>query len=153
MKRNIRLERHYPFPPERVFRALSDSDAMAEWLMPNDFQPKLGHKFQFKSKPQGNWNGITDCEVIELDPPRRLAYTWSGQHKDGKGKALRHTIVRWSLFAERGGTRLVLEHDGFEGWGEVAVSFILGMGWKKMMKTRMLGIIERVPQREPELAH
>lgn len=153
MKRNIRLERHYPFPPERVFRAISDSDAMAEWLMPNDFQPKLGHKFQFKSKPQGNWNGITDCEVIELDPPRRLAYTWSGQHTDGKSNALRHTIVRWSLFAERGGTRLVLEHDGFEGWGEVAVSFILGMGWKKMMKTRIPKMIERVADGVPEPAH
>ncbi len=143
MKRNIRLERSYPFPPEQVFAAISDPVEMAQWLMPNNFQPRLGHVFQFRSKPQGNWNGITDCEVVEIDPPRRLVYTWSGQNKDGTGKALERTLVAWTLIAENGGTRLVLEHTGFDGWAEVAVSFMLGMGWKKMMRTRLPAILER----------
>jgi uncharacterized protein YndB with AHSA1/START domain len=79
--------------------------------------------------------------VTELDPPRRLAYTWSGQSKNGKGKALRHTVVTWSLTPRDGGTQLVLEHTGFEGWGEVAVSFILGMGWKKKLSGQLPGLI------------
>jgi uncharacterized protein YndB with AHSA1/START domain len=134
MKRDISLERFYPgVPPERVFRALTDPVALAEWLMPCDFQPRLGHHFQFRSKPQGSWNGITDCEVIELEPPRLLAYTWSGQHRNGVDRSVRHTVVRWRLSAEGGGTRLRLEHTGFEGWSEVAVSFLLGVGWKKKL--------------------
>lgn len=143
MKRNIRLERFYAFPPERVFRALTDPTAMADWLMKNDFQPRLGHKFQFRSKPQGNWNGITDCEVIEFEPPRRIAYTWTGQNKNG-GMALANTTVRWTLQPEKDGTRLLLEHTGFNGFGEVAVSFMLSMGWKKMLKTRLPAAIEQV---------
>jgi len=136
MKRSIHLERVYPFPPERVFRALTDPQALAEWLMPNDFQPKLGHAFQFRSRPQGNWNGVTDCEVVEFDPPRRLAYTWSGQNKDGTGRALNRTLVTWTLVAEGSGTRLILEHTGFTGFSEVATSFLLGLGWRRMLKLR-----------------
>ena len=141
MKRDIRIERFYPSPPESVFHALSDSATLAQWLMPNDFQPRLGHKFQFRSKPQGNWNGVTDCEVIACDPPRKLAYTWSGQSKDGKGKALGDTVVTWSLTPENGGTRLVLEHTGFTGWGEVALSVMMGMGWKKKLKTTIPALL------------
>jgi len=144
MKRTIRLERRYPFPPERVFRALTDPAALADWLMPNDFQPKLGHRFQFRSKPQGNWNGITDCEVTQFDPPRRLAYSWSGQSTDGKGQAVAHTVVTWTLSPEGEGTLLVLEHGEFVGFSEVAVSFILGMGWKKKLKTAVGAWAERL---------
>lgn len=137
MKRDVRIERFYPDTPEQVFAVLTDPVLLAEWLMPNDFLPKLGHRFQFRSKPQGNWNGVTDCEVIEFEPPKKLAYTWSGQSKSGQGKALNQTVVRWTLLPENGGTRLVLEHTGFEGFGEVMVSFMMGFGWKKKMSTRL----------------
>jgi uncharacterized protein YndB with AHSA1/START domain len=49
MKRNVRIERFYPFPPERVFQSLTDPALLTQWLMENDFQPRLGHKFQFRS--------------------------------------------------------------------------------------------------------
>lgn len=140
MKRAVRLERFYEATPERVFRALTDPAAMGLWLMENDFQPVLGHKFQFRSKPQGGWDGVTHCEVVELDPPRRVAYTWTGKNTDGS-PSLAHTLVRWTLSPEGAGTRLVLEHEGFEGFGEVMVSFILGSGWKKMLATRLPAVI------------
>ena len=143
MKRDIHLERFYPYPPERVFRALTDPAAMNGWLMKNDFQPKVGHTFQFRSKPQGKWNGITDCEVTELDPPRSVAYTWTGKNQDGS-TALARTVVRWTLTPESAGTRLVLDHLGFQGFGEIVVSFILGMGWKRMMKSRLAAAIAQV---------
>ncbi len=79
MIETIRIEVIYPYPPERVWRALTESAALAEWLMPNDFQPKRGHKFQFRWKPTADWRGIVDCEVIEFDEPKRLTYTWQGE--------------------------------------------------------------------------
>src|SRR5512141_1482646 len=102
MKRDLKFEITYPHPPEKVWRALTDSRAIADWLMPNDFAPRLGHKFMFTSKPQPGWDGKTYCEVIELDPPRALAYTWRGGPID--------TVVRFTLEPVAGGTRLRLDH-------------------------------------------
>lgn len=137
MKRNIRIERFYPVTPERVFHALTDRDSIAAWLMPNDFVPRVGHEFRFTSKPQGSWDGITHCRVTELEPPRRLAYTWSGQRADGTGPALARTEVTWTLVPDGNGTRLVLEHTGFEGWGEVVVSLMMQMGWWTKLRSRL----------------
>lgn len=137
MNRSIRLERVYPVGPERVFRALTDRDALSAWLMPNDFVPELGRSFTFRSKPQGSWDGVTHCTITELDPPRRLAYSWSGQRKDGTGPALARTVVTWTLVPEGSGTRLVLEHTGFEGWGEVVVSLMMQMGWWSKLRAKL----------------
>ena len=71
MKRDLRLEETYPYPPERIWRALTDSEAMADWLMPNTFEPRIGHRFQFRTKPRRD-DGIVSCSA-GLDP-RNLAY-------------------------------------------------------------------------------
>ena len=77
----VALDATYPHPPERVWRALTEPSDLAAWLMPNDFAPVVGHKFQFRAKPQLGWRGIVDCEVLEVDRPRKLAYTWQGDPK------------------------------------------------------------------------
>jgi uncharacterized protein YndB with AHSA1/START domain len=136
MKRDLKLERVYPQPPERVWRALTDRRALSQWLMETDFEPTLGHRFTFRSRPQPGWDGITYCEVIELDPPRRLAYTWRGGA--GKDRPLTlDTVVRFTLTPEGGGTRLTLEHTGFSGLKSVLVSFMMKAGWNKMLRTRL----------------
>ena len=101
MKRDLHFEEFYPYPPERVWRAITDSSAIGDWLMPNDFRPVLGHKFQFRTKPQPGWDGIVNCEVLELSPPRTLVYSWKGSALD--------TVVRYTLEAVDGGTKLRLD--------------------------------------------
>jgi uncharacterized protein YndB with AHSA1/START domain len=135
---DIVLDAFYPHPPERVWRALTDPQELAMWLMPNDFVPELGHKFQFRTKPRGTWRGIVDCELLELDPPRRISYSWLG---DPKAKATR---VTWTLTPTEGGTRLVLEHCGFRGIGGFLLRWILGAGWKKMLRTKLRDVLEGV---------
>jgi uncharacterized protein YndB with AHSA1/START domain len=128
----IRLEQRYEFAPEQVWRALTDSDALAKWLMPNDFKPVLGHRFQFRAEPMPGWRGYVECEVTELEPPRRLAYTWRGD--DDWTCA---TTVRWTLELVGGGTMLTLEHTGFEEpWGTSVVEMLSG-GWKGMLEKRL----------------
>jgi uncharacterized protein YndB with AHSA1/START domain len=78
MKRDLHFEVTYPHPPEKVWRALTDPQAIAQWLMENNFEARLGHKFQFRTKPAPGFDGVVNCEVLEMDPPRRLAYSWSG---------------------------------------------------------------------------
>src|SRR5205085_7247040 len=96
----------------------------------------LGHRFQFHTKPRPGFNGIVDCEVIELDRPRRLAYTWKGGGLD--------TVVRFTLEPVVEGTRLVLEHNGFRGARAVMVSYILGSGWgSSILPQRLRAALER----------
>lgn len=129
MNRHLHFEIVYPHPPEKVWRALTDPVAIAEWLMPNDFEPRVGHKFQFRTHAAPGFDGIIDSEVLEVDPPRRLVYTWSS------GKL--NTRVIWTLQVTPDGTRLILDHTGFEGLQGWMLSKVLGQGWrsKKLAQT------------------
>ena len=64
--RAILVERVMPYPPEKIWRALTLSPLIEEWLMKNDFQPVVGHRFNFRAAPVLGWNGVTDCEVLEI---------------------------------------------------------------------------------------
>ena len=70
-RRDIVIERDFAHPPGRIWRALTQPHLMAEWLMQTDFQPILGQTFSFRAE----WGALT-CQVTELEPERRLAYTW-----------------------------------------------------------------------------
>ena len=104
--------------------------------MESDFEPRLGHKFMFHSKPQPGWDGKSYCEVTELDPPRRLAYTWRGGPID--------TLLRITLEPVADGTRIVLEHSGFRGLKAVMVSFIMGAGWKGIVNKHIPAVLARM---------
>jgi len=137
MPGSIRIETEYPHPPERVWTALTDPRAMAEWLMPNDFQPRLGHHFQFRVANARGWSGIVDCEVTRFEPPRRLAYTWRSDKVD--------TVVEWTLQPTAAGTRLQFVHSGFKGVGQTILrKFMMGLGWSRMLEQKLPGIVERV---------
>lgn len=86
-----------------VWNALTDSDMLAKWVMENNFKPIVGHKCEFRND---QWNLIVDCEVLVVDEPNKLSYTWIGGPID--------TIVTWILKEEDGITNLHLEQTGFE---------------------------------------
>ena len=134
MKRDLRFETVYPQSPERVWRALTDPTEMAQWLMTNNFEARLGHKFQFTTKPAPGFDGIVNCEVIELDSPRRLAYRWKGGTLD--------SVVSFTLQPVSEGTRLVLEHKGFSGSGEFMLSALLEKGWHRMLEQRLPAFLQ-----------
>jgi uncharacterized protein YndB with AHSA1/START domain len=94
-----------PHPPEKIWRALSQGQLVEEWLMKNDFQPVVGHRFNFRSTPVPGWNGIIDCEVLVVDPPARLSYTWVSMGLE--------SVVAWTLTPTPAGTHVRMEHSGF----------------------------------------
>jgi uncharacterized protein YndB with AHSA1/START domain len=106
MTDSIRRELTFPQPPEEVWRALTDSDMLAEWMYPNDFEPRMGHRFTFNVPSNPNFDGIVHCEVLACDAPNELAYSWVGGGVD--------THVRYRLEADGAGTRMSFEHSGFE---------------------------------------
>jgi uncharacterized protein YndB with AHSA1/START domain len=105
MLRNLNMEVFYAYPPQRVWQVITNPQSLAAWLMENDFEPRIGHKFQFQHSTLPGIDGSIDCEVIELDEPNRLSYTWQDK--------LMHqpSIVTWTLTPVDGGTRLQLKHQ------------------------------------------
>ena len=103
-------ERVMPHPPEKIWRALTQSTLIGHWLMDNDFKPEVGHRFTLRSQPQPGWNGTMNCEVKTVEPLRRLVYTWGDGTETANGLK---TVVTWTLSAEAGGTRVRMEQSGF----------------------------------------
>lgn len=135
MKRSIRKTVTYPHPVQAVWTAISDPRAIAAWLMPNDFEATVGHRFQFRDKPQPGWDGVVNCEVLECDAPRVLRYSWVGGPLN--------TEVCWRLEADGSGTRVTFEHTGFEGLPAMMVSAMLQMGWNRMAKKLIPKLLAR----------
>jgi uncharacterized protein YndB with AHSA1/START domain len=136
MKRDLHFEMVYEQAPEQVWAALTNSDALATWLMPNNFKPQVGHRFQFRTKPAPGFDGIVHCEVLEVVPPERLVYTWVGGGVD--------TRLIWTLTALPEGTRLRLDHVGFSGLRGLLVSSILGKGWRsKILSVNLPALLSR----------
>lgn len=133
----IHLEREYPHPVERVWEAIATSRGIAAWLMPNDFEPRVGHRFVLRAKKQPGWRGFVECEVLELAPPKRLVYSWKGDEKQMV------STVRFVLVPTASGTRLVLDHEGFEGVGGWFSKLMMQSGWKgKLLGKRLPEALE-----------
>lgn len=98
--RSVVVERELPFPPEKIWRALTQPHLIEEWLMKNDFQPVVGHGFNLR----GDW-GAVDCRVLEVEPNRSLAYSWDAMGLE--------SVVTWTLTPTSSGTRLRMEQAGF----------------------------------------
>ena len=94
--RTLVIEREMPHPPEKIWRALTEGQLIEQWLMKNDFQPIVGHRFSFRATPVPNWNGIIDCEVLVVEPNSRLSYGWGSMGLE--------TVVTWTLTPTAGGT-------------------------------------------------
>lgn len=130
---SIELQRELSYTPEQVWTALTDRRALAEWLMPNDFEPRVGHRFVFQVDPMPGCVTETRCEVLEVDPPRKLVYTWLPVGKSPM-PAARPSVVTWTLAATGSGTVLKLVHTGLEGVFPWWQRMMLRFGWGTMVK-------------------
>jgi uncharacterized protein YndB with AHSA1/START domain len=105
--RSVIVEREIPHPPEKIWRALTEPHLIAEWLLKNDFNPVVGHRFNL----HGDWGGVLDCEVLAVEPLRTLSYTWDFAHDDAAFNL--RSAVTFTLTPTREGTRLRMEQTGF----------------------------------------
>jgi len=105
--RSVAIEREFPHPPDRLWRALTQPHLIEEWLMKNDFHPAVGHRF----KLQGEWGGTLDCEVLVVEPDKALSYTWNLTHADPAFDL--RSVVTFTLAPTGAGTRLRMEQTGF----------------------------------------
>ena len=97
---SVVVERELAFPPEKIWRALTQPHLIEEWLMKSDFAPVVDHRFKFTA----DW-GSVDCQVMTLEPNRTLSYTWGAYGLE--------SVVTWSLTPTSTGTHLRMEQSGF----------------------------------------
>ena len=135
--RDIVVEDVLPYPPERLWRALTTSELIGRWLMPNDFEPVVGKRFTFTTRPIGDWDGVVHCEVLEIEPPRRLVYSWKGGTDANNAKAnyasRLDSVVTWTLQAEGNGTRLRMVHSGFRSPENDFAYDAMSSGWRRIV--------------------
>jgi uncharacterized protein YndB with AHSA1/START domain len=104
---SVLVERDVPYPPEKIWRALTQPHLIEEWLMKNDFKLAVGHRFNLR----GDWGGVLDCEVLVVEPNRTLSYTWNFAHDDAAYNL--QSVVTFTLTPMSTGTHLRMEHMGF----------------------------------------
>ena len=137
----IRKSTVYNHSPADVWAAITDPHAIAEWLMPNDFKPVLGHKFTFQTDPNFICRHVEiDGEVLELEPQRRMVWAWIRVLPDGTRTP---TKVTWTLSPEGSGTRLTLEHEGVERL-PLFIRSMMRLGWGGMVKQSIRKILGNV---------
>lgn len=126
------VEREVPHPPEKVWRALTQSPLMEDWLMHNDFKPVVGHRFTLRSQPAGGWDGVIDCEVLVVEPQARLAYSWNSMGLE--------SVVTFTLKPTPAGAQLRMEQSGFRSDQRANLQGAT-YGWKNFMDSleRVLG--------------
>ena len=115
--RSVVIEREMPHPPEKIWRALTQSSLIEEWLMKNDFLPVVGQRFSLRA----DW-GAVDCEVLAVEPNKTLSYTWAAYGLE--------RVVTWRLTPTSTGTHLRMEQSGFRADQEQAYQGAKG-GWQQ----------------------
>jgi uncharacterized protein YndB with AHSA1/START domain len=138
--RDIVVEELLPHGAEAVWEVLTTSELIGRWLMPNDFAPAVGTRFNFRTKPMGDWDGVVHCEVLEVVPRRKLAYSWKGgANSNSKYGSTLDSVVTWTLTPVAGGTRLKLVHAGFRSPENDFAFDAMRSGWGRALQA--IGVI------------
>jgi uncharacterized protein YndB with AHSA1/START domain len=124
--------------PAKVWRAITDPMLLTEWLLPVvGLTLEPGAAFTFKTQPYPGWDGTVNCRVVEIDPQRKLSYTWV------VGDMEIDTVVTFTLAPTTSGTRLSIVQSGFrpdqkQNFGGARY------GWK-MMSAKLVDLLARIP--------
>ena len=125
--RTVVIERDIAHPPEKIWRALTEPHLIAEWLMKNDFRPDVGHRFNLT----GEWGGVLDCQVLDIEPHRTLSYSWNFTHDDAAFDL--RSVVTFTLTPTAAGTHLRVEQSGFRPEQKQAFGGAK-LGWQQFLE-------------------
>ena len=135
---SISMEFDLPHAPARVWRALTEPALLAKWLMSTDMQTVVGNAFTFQAPSGPGWDGKVYCEMQEVEPQKRLRYSWGGG-------GLESSVVEWTLTPTPTGTLLALVHSGFKlGKGEARFYEGAKQGWQYMAGMRLGPVLQEL---------
>lgn len=133
----IRKTTVFNAPIQKVWDAVSTAEGIAEWFMPNDFEPNVGQEFTLQSP-----FGPSPCKVLEFEPPNRLSFSWD--------------VFGWRVSFEleelEGKAQFTLVHSG---WGEAdeilpgpegathsVIRNRMENGWESIVNVRLRKVVE-----------
>jgi uncharacterized protein YndB with AHSA1/START domain len=138
---DIRIACDYPHPPAKVWRAVTDPALIPLWTATgaggraDGLRPVVGTKFQLIGKPTPGWNGIVDCEVLEVSDGSLLRYSWTDTSSGDVSDVL------YRIEPHAGGTRFTYEHTGFTGIGGFFMARLLGHVRRKMLTVGLPAVL------------
>ncbi|MFD9540768.1 SRPBCC domain-containing protein [Streptomyces sp. NPDC060022] len=139
----IRVDHFLAHPPAKVWRALTEPELIAEWMMPGDFRLEVGHRYTMTAvpRPNTNFSGTIQAEVLAYDVERMLSVRWQDA-VESRGNAADWTIT-WTLEPEGRGTRLFLVHAGFDpdDPAQQMAHRIMGGGWRSYVRTALENVL------------
>lgn len=130
LTRSVIVEKEFPHPPAKLWRALTESSLIEQWMMANNFEPIAGRPFALRTNPVGDWSGLIECRVIAIEPLNTLTYSWDTMGLE--------TVVTFTLTETDTGTLLRVEQAGFAPDREANIKGAK-YGWQSM-----LGKLEKV---------
>jgi uncharacterized protein YndB with AHSA1/START domain len=133
--KSIVVDEILPYPPATIWKALTSGDLIARWMMkPTGFEPVVGTRFTFQTTAAGAWDGLIRCQVVEVKPMERFAYSWKGGDAANVGYgSLLDTLVTFTLAPAEGGTRLRVVHSGFVTPTNDTAFENMSKGWSKIV--------------------
>lgn len=121
-------------PAGTLWRALTEKDLLAAWLMPNDFEPRVGHRFTMTTDPAPLFDGTVHLEVLELDAPHRMRWSWRGGPID--------TVVTFTVTPlGPGSCRFDFLQEGFHGAGAQFARFFLDLGCRRTLDVQLRTVV------------
>ena len=132
----VTFEFDLPHRPEKVWRALTEPELMSQWLLPViGFELAPGKAFTLQTQAYPGWDGTVNCRLVEIEPQRKLAYTWTVPFLD--------TVVTFTLVPTESGTRLSVVQSGFKPDQKQEFGGSR-YGWR-MMGQKFVDLLERIP--------
>ncbi len=126
---SIAIDQFIAASPARVWAAITTPDGLARWWVPGTIEATVGHEFLLEMPGWGN----VACTVLEVEPERLIVYTFADW------------TLRWTLTPEGTGTRLILEHSGFD-LDDPQHRFAfdnMGPGWRDEILPRLAAQVEQ----------
>jgi uncharacterized protein YndB with AHSA1/START domain len=121
--------------PAKVWRALTEPELLSEWLLPAvGLELAPGASFTFETDPQPGWDGVVACRFVEIEPQRKLSWTWVVGDID--------TVVTFTLTETAAGTQLSIVQSGFKAHQKQNFGGAR-WGWK-MMSEKLVDLLGRI---------
>jgi uncharacterized protein YndB with AHSA1/START domain len=127
----IRVDQYVAAAPEQVWRLLTESELVRLWLAEGQVAAVVGHQFTLDMPGYGK----QPCKVLEVNEPHRSVYTFTAVW-----------TLTWRLEAEGAGTRVFVEHSGFDlNDKRMADAFDrMGPGWRDVVLPRLAASVAQV---------
>lgn len=142
----IHVEQFLPHPPAKVWRALTEPELIARWMMPGDFRLEVGHRYTMEvaAVPATGFSGTVRAEVLGFETGKTLRVGWQDGDPSAENRA--DWTITWDLRAEGTGTRLFLTHEGFDpdDPAQMKARAIMGGGWKSHVIRRLQQALEEI---------